>query len=90
VRDTHSVALTAVGQAMLALAGGILEANERARQYFAGSEGRGRVRCGRTEDFVQSRLPEVLRDFTRLHRSVDFELTVDLSAQLFQTLDAAE
>jgi DNA-binding transcriptional LysR family regulator len=44
VRDTHSVALTADGQAMLALAGGILEANERARQYFAGSELRGRVR----------------------------------------------
>ena len=75
---------------MLALAGGILEANERARQYFAGSERRGRVRFGSTEDFVQSRLPEVLRDFTRLHGSVDFELTVDLSAQLFQTLDAAE
>jgi DNA-binding transcriptional LysR family regulator len=90
VRDTHSVALTADGQAMLALAGGILEANERARQYFAGSELRGRVRFGAAEDFVQSRLPEVLRDFTRLHRSVDIELTVDLSARLFQALDAAE
>jgi DNA-binding transcriptional LysR family regulator len=90
VRDTHSVALTADGQAMLALAAGILEANERARQYFAGSELRGRVRFGAAEDFVQSRLPEVLRDFTRLHRSVDIELTVDLSARLFQALDAAE
>jgi DNA-binding transcriptional LysR family regulator len=37
VRDTRSVTLTADGQAMLALGGGILEANERARQYFAGS-----------------------------------------------------
>lgn len=90
VRDTHSVTLTADGQAMLALAGGILEANERARQYFAGSELRGRVRFGAAEDFVESRLPEVLRDFTRLHRSVDIELTVDLSAQLFQALDAGE
>lgn len=90
VRDTHSVTLTADGQAMLALAGGILEANERARQYFAGSELRGRVRFGAAEDFVESRLPEVLRDFTRLHRSVDIELTVDLSARLFQALDAGE
>jgi DNA-binding transcriptional LysR family regulator len=90
VRDTHSVTLTADGQAMLSLAGGILEANERARQYFAGSELRGRVRFGAAEDFVQSRLPEVLRDFTRRHRSVDIELTVDLSARLFHALDAAE
>jgi DNA-binding transcriptional LysR family regulator len=90
VRDTHSVTLTADGQAMLALGAGILEANERARQYFAGSELRGRIRFGAAEDFVQSRLPEVLRDFTRVHRSVDIELTVDLSARLLEALDGAE
>jgi DNA-binding transcriptional LysR family regulator len=90
VRDTHSVTLTADGQAMLALAASILEANERARQYFAGSELRGRIRFGAAEDFVQSRLPEVLRDFTRVHRSVDIELTVDLSARLLEALDGAE
>jgi DNA-binding transcriptional LysR family regulator len=55
VRDTHSVTLTADGEAMLALAHGILEANERARQYFAVSELRGRVRFGAAEDFVQSK-----------------------------------
>jgi DNA-binding transcriptional LysR family regulator len=90
VRDTHSVALTADGQAMLGLAQGILEANERARQYFAVSELRGRVRFGASEDFVQSRLPEVLREFTRIHRSVDLELTVGLSGALFEALDAGE
>jgi DNA-binding transcriptional LysR family regulator len=90
VRDTHSVSLTADGQAMLGLAHGILEANERARQYFAVSELRGRVRFGASEDFVQSRLPAVLRDFTRLHRAVDLELTVGLSGALFQALDGAE
>ena len=79
VRDTHSVTLTADGQAMLGLAQGILEANERARQYFAVSELRGRVRFGASEDFVQSHLPEVLRDFMRVHRAVDLELTVGLS-----------
>src|SRR6201987_4155976 len=84
VRDTHSVALTADGQAMLGLAQGILEANERAWQYFAVSELRGRVRFGASEDFVQSRLSEVLREFTRIHRAVDLELTVDLSGALFQ------
>lgn len=90
VRDTHSVTLTADGQAMLGLAQGILDANERARRYFAVSELRGRVRFGASEDFVQSRLPEVLREFTRIHRSVDLELTVGLSGVLFQALDAAE
>jgi DNA-binding transcriptional LysR family regulator len=88
VRDTHSVALTMDGEAMLGLAQGILEANERARRYFAGSELRGRVRFGASEDFVQSRLPEVLREFTRVHRAVDLELTVGLSGGLLQTLDA--
>jgi DNA-binding transcriptional LysR family regulator len=88
VRDTHSVALTADGEAMLGFAQGILEANERARRYFAGSELRGRVRFGASEDFVQSRLPEVLREFTRVHRAVDLELTVGLSGGLLEALDA--
>jgi DNA-binding transcriptional LysR family regulator len=90
VRDTHSVALTADGEAMLGLAQGILEANERARRYFAGSELRGRVRFGASEDFVQSRLPKVLREFTRVHRAVDLELTVGLSGGLLEALDAGE
>lgn len=90
VRDTHSVALTADGEAMLDLAQAIIEANERARRYFAGSELRGRVRFGASEDFVQSRLPEVLREFTRVHRAVDLELTVGLSGGLLQALDAGE
>src|SRR5271154_103993 len=88
VRDTHTVTLTADGQAMIALAHGILEANERARQYFAVSDLRGRLRFGAAEDFVRSRLTEVLRDFTRIHRAVDLELRVDLSGTLFQALEA--
>jgi DNA-binding transcriptional LysR family regulator len=90
VRDTHSVALTPDGEAMLGLAQGILDANERARRYFAGSELRGRVRFGASEDFVQSRLPEVLREFTRVHFTVDLELTVGLSGALLQAVDAGE
>jgi DNA-binding transcriptional LysR family regulator len=88
VRDTHSVALTPDGDAMLGFAQGILEANARARRYFAGSELRGRVRFGAAEDFVLTRLPEVLREFTRIHPSVDLELTVGLSGALFERLDS--
>lgn len=89
-RDTHSVALTADGEAMTGFARSILEANTRARDYFAGSQVRGRVRFGTSEDFVSSRLPELLREFTRRHALADLELTVGLSATLYQMLDAGD
>ena len=85
VRDTHSVAATADGEAR-----SILEANERAARYFAGSELRGRVRFGASEDFVTSRLPEVLADFVRQHPLVDLALTVEMSATLYQMLDSGD
>ena len=74
VRDTHSVVPTADGEAMTEFAQSILETNARAREYFAGSQLRGRVRFGTSEDFVNSRLPELLRDFVRRHALVDLEL----------------
>ena len=90
VRDTHSVQLTADGEAMTGFAHSILEANARARDHFAGSRLRGRVRFGTSEDFVSSRLPELLRDFIRRHALVDLELTVGLSATLYERLDAGD
>ncbi len=90
VRDTHSVLLTADGEAMTGFARSIIEANQRAHDYFAGSELRGRIRFGAAEDFVNSRLPELLRDFVRRHALVDLELTVGLSARLHQQLDDGE
>lgn len=86
VRDTHSVELTPDGDAMLAHARIILEANERARLQFAGPELRGRVRLGAAEDFVTTHLPDVLSEFRRLHPSVDLELTVGLSGMLRRRL----
>jgi len=90
LRDTHSVTLTEDGQAMLIFARTILDAQERARRYFAGSELRGRLRFGASEDFVLGRLPDVLRNFTRRHPSVDLELTVSLSERLMEMMDAGE
>jgi len=90
VRDTHSVLLTADGEAMTSFAHSILEANARARDYFAGAQIRGRVRFGTSEDFVSSRLPELLRTFVRRHALVDLELSVGLSARLYERLDAGE
>src|ERR1700761_8119043 len=90
VRDTHSVTMTADGEAMIEFARSILAANERAQRYFAGSELRGRLRFGASEDFVTSRLPDVLRAFVRTHPLVEFELTVARSAQLNERLARGE
>jgi DNA-binding transcriptional LysR family regulator len=75
---------------MIEFARSILAANERAERYFAGSELRGRLRFGASEDFVTSLLPEVLREFVRTHPLVEFELTVGLSGELGEKLERGE
>ena len=90
VRDTHSVAPTPDGNAMIEFAQSILEANERAQRYFTGSQLRGRLRFGTSEDFVLSQLPEILRAFVRAHPLVGLELTVELSGRLNQMLERGE
>ncbi len=87
-RDTHSVSLTEDGEAMLGFARTILEAHARAAHWFAGTRLRGRLRFGASEDFVLTRLPEVLEAFRRDHPEVDLELTVDLSGPLQKKLAA--
>ena len=46
VRDTHSVVLTAEGEALIGYARLILETAERAEQFFAGTRAQGRLRFG--------------------------------------------
>ena len=89
-RTTHAVALTADGEAMVGFARSILAANDRAASYFAGSELRGRLRFGASEDFVLSRLPEILREFRRSHPLISVELTVGLSGTLHEQLRDGE
>lgn len=88
VRDTHRVELTVDGEAMLGFARTILEAHERASAFFSGTRPRGRLRFGASEDFVQTRLPEILRSFRHEHPEVDLELTVELSGTLHRRLEA--
>ncbi|MFT8245566.1 LysR substrate-binding domain-containing protein [Roseomonas sp. BN140053] len=90
LRDTHSVSLTVDGEAMLGFAHAILDASERAASFFAGSELRGRLRFGASEDLVLSRLPEILRAFVRANPRLDLDLTVGLSSTLYDRLDAGE
>jgi DNA-binding transcriptional LysR family regulator len=87
-RDTHSVDLTEDGEAMLGFAGTILAAHERASAFFTGTRLRGRLRVGVSEDFVLTRLPEILKTFRAENPEVELELTVELSGILHQRLAA--
>ncbi|TXS57590.1 LysR substrate-binding domain-containing protein [Streptomyces sp. t39] len=87
-RDTHGVEVTEDGEAMLGFARSILLAHERAEAYFGGTRLRGRLRFGVSEDFVLTRLPEILESFRREHPEVDLELSVELSGTLHRRLEA--
>ncbi len=89
-RDTHSVALTPDGDAMVDFAHSILDGHERMARHFAGSELHGRLRLGVSEDFVLFGLPDVLFDFSQRHSSVDLELVVGLSGVLYDRFDAGD
>src|ERR1700677_4106162 len=75
LRDTHSVSLTADGEAMTGFARNILAASEQAAAYFRGSRPRGRLRIGISDDLALTRLPQILRDFRRDNPLVDFDLS---------------
>ena len=87
-RDTHSVSLTADGEAMAGFARTILTANDEAAAYFSGSKPRGRLRIGMSDDLALTRLPQILRDFRRNNPLVDFDLIVDQSGLLHQRLES--
>jgi DNA-binding transcriptional LysR family regulator len=87
MRDTHSVTPTADGEAFLGMSRAILDAHDQVRRYLEGSEIRGKLRFGASEDFVQERLSGILRDFIRKHPSVELELTVSFSKLLLDELE---
>ncbi|MGW0601042.1 LysR substrate-binding domain-containing protein [Streptomyces sp. NPDC002776] len=89
-RDTHSVELTEDGEAMLGFARRMLEVHEQAAAFFTGTRLRGRLRFGASEDFVLTRLPEILEGFRYEHPEVDLELTVELSGTLHEQLAAGK
>jgi DNA-binding transcriptional LysR family regulator len=87
-RSTHSMALTADGEALLAHARSILDGHARQQTYLSAVPLRGRLRLGACEDFVLSALPDVLAAFARRHPDVDLELRAGLSENLYEAFDA--
>jgi len=88
LRDTHSVSLTADGEAMVGFARTIVAASEQAAAYFGGDRPSGRLRIGIADDLALTRLPQILRDFRRDYPLVDFDLRVDQSGLLHQRLES--
>jgi DNA-binding transcriptional LysR family regulator len=86
-RDTHSVTLTAEGEAMIGFARSILAAHEEAVSYFSGARPQGRLRIGMSDDLALTRLPQILRDFRRDNPLVDLDLTIDQSGMLHRRLE---
>ncbi len=75
---------------MLGLARRIMEVHEQATAFFTGTRLRGRLRFRASEDFVLTRLPEILEGFRHDHPEVDLELTVELSGTLHEQLAAGK
>ncbi|HTH75534.1 MAG TPA: LysR family transcriptional regulator [Trinickia sp.] len=88
VRDTHSLAMTADGEAMLAHAGVILQAINRAESQFRGPRLKGRVRLGSSDDIALGPLPTVLAAFRNAHPDVELEITIGMTGRLYELLDA--
>jgi DNA-binding transcriptional LysR family regulator len=88
VRDTHSVVLTADGDAMAGFARSILAAHDQAVGYFTGSGLSGRLRFGVTDDLALTSVPRVLRDFRALYPRIDLELTVAQSDVLHRRVES--
>ena len=87
-RDTHTVALTADGGLMARFAKDIVEANQRAADYFSDHVTRDRVRFGVSEDLVLTGLPRILSDFLAANPMLSIELSVGLSENLYNKLDS--
>jgi DNA-binding transcriptional LysR family regulator len=88
VRDTHSLALTPDGEAMLAHASVILQAIARAESQFRGPRLKGRVRLGSSDDVALGPLPTVLAAFRSAHPDVELEITIGMTGMLYDLLDA--
>src|SRR6476659_6394936 len=88
VRDTHTVRLTADGDALAEFARTILSAHQRAETYFSGSGLQGRLRFGVTDDLALTPLPRILRDFRQLYPRIDLELTVLQNESLLRRIES--
>lgn len=80
----RGLALTAAGESMLSYAKRLLDLNDEAIDRLRGTELEGWARLGLAQDFAESRLPAVLKRFSRAYPRVRIEVQVGLGAQLIE------
>jgi DNA-binding transcriptional LysR family regulator len=83
-RQGRGRGLTPVGEELVGHARRILATNREAWLALKGARADGRVVIGTTQDFADSGLPDLLRDFARTHPRVRLELRVGRTAELVQ------
>jgi DNA-binding transcriptional LysR family regulator len=89
-REGQTVTLTADGRDLLAHADEIVDAHDKAVDYFKRSELTGTVRLGCNEEVAATELADVASRFRRTHPDVSLEIRVQDSAYVAEWLDRGE
>jgi DNA-binding transcriptional LysR family regulator len=87
-RTTRAVALTDDGEMLLGDARRLLQLEEAARRRLTAPRLSGVVRLGAVEEVAGDSLPPALSRFARLHPNIRLEVTVGVSAELIEQIDA--
>lgn len=89
-KQGRDLALTDVGEVMLAYARRILSLNDEAVAAVRGRAIEGVVRFGLPADFAEAWLPSALGRFKRAHPAARIEAVVDRNRRLLERLDKGE
>jgi len=89
-RSGRSLVLTPAGRELAASARRILELNDSAVSAMLGETLSGIVKLGLVQDFAETLLPGILRDFSALHPQTQLQLQVAGSAELVDAYRSSE
>ena len=89
-RSGRSLVLTPAGRELAASARRILELNDSAVSAMLGETLSGVVKLGLVQDFAETLLPGILRDFSALHPQTQLQLQVAGSAELVDAYRSSE
>jgi len=89
-RTGRTLVLTPAGRELSATARKMLELNDSAVGTLLGETLSGRVSLGMVQDFTETLLPGILRDFSALHPQTQLQVTVAGSADLIDAYSRSE
>ncbi len=86
-RSSRSLALTPIGERLLAAAREIIDSNDRVVRALREPSAAGSLRLGISEDFLPDHLPKMLTRFARFYPGVQIDLTTGLSCNLIASYE---